>query len=177
MNTHPIHLLGECFDACHERKMPVPEPEELPELQRLGERFLADRPEMDAPAREGVLLRLYGFLHSMYCFYRLRFPFDAEAEPERLRIGYETDVDHCMDGGCYDVTLEHRSLCFSREPVSWEDLAAPFLSGEKESRLPWLARYGVRLPDDSCPVLYDEGKLFLLDPFGLKGVYSFEWEA
>ena len=157
--------------------MPVPKAAELPELRRLGERFLADRPEMDAPAREGVMLRLYGFVHAMDFFYRLRFPFDAEARPEMLRIGYDTDVDHCMDGGCYDVTLEHRVLSFSREAVSWEALAAPFLSGEKESRLPWLAKYSARLPDDGCPVLYDGEKLFLLDPFGLKGVYSFTWEA
>ncbi len=177
MDTGPIHRLGECFDARFERKMPVPRPEELPELQRLGESFLADRPEMDAPARETVMLRLYGYIHSLNSFYRCRFPFDTEARPGKLRIGCDTDVDHCMDGGCYDVTLERSILCFSREPVSWEDLAAPFLSGEKASRIPWPARYAARLPDDGCPALYDGEKLFLLDPFGLKGVYSFEWEA
>ena len=183
MEEQAVHRLDEHFEAARFSGMPVPTEKELPELRQLGQRFLADRPELDAPAREAVMRRIYAFVCSITSFYRIwsiysrRFPFESEAEPGVLRISFQADVDHCMDGGCYDVTLEQHWLRFARETIAWQDLIAPYLSGERKNGPAWLLRYCTKLPDDGCPVLCSPEKLYLRDPFGLRGVFSFAWDA
>ena len=110
---------------------------------------------------------------------------DVTCSPGWFSHCYMEREEHCYDGGSGGTDTVTRELIFSRVTKSRGELEAKL----KEELTVWLRRwkeadkvirqckeswlYDGTLTDETIPVLLCGGRLYLMDPFGMQGIFCF----